>query len=249
MIEVEGSQVSEKGKLRRQAGERLKKLKDLTDKKKPAKRKPSPNVSIIPDLSPDQLSAQERKYFPSVPKWTDADVFIQTIEAYFEYCDTHMITKQVPHSKGITIVKTPIPYTMAGLARALGISRDALNRYKQQDSPLATTNPEAAQRMSDAIYTARDRIHENNLNMGLLGCHDAKISELNLLNNFGYSRKVELELPSGGEVNVVFSTDHTRQKLEAFERENIELKRKLAALEGTGLRLIESKQEEKANVS
>jgi len=169
--------------------------------------------------------------FPSSPKWTDPDEFEACVNAYFEYCDTNLITKQMGHSKGITIMRIPIPYSMAGLARALGISRDALNRYKHQDNGLAEANPEIAQKIADIIFRARDRIHENNISMGLLGIHDSKISELNLINNFGYTRKTEIELPAGGEINVVFSTDRTQKRIDDLEQKNLELMKRLNSIE------------------
>lgn len=169
--------------------------------------------------------------FPKLPKWTDPDEFEACVAAYFSYCDTNMIEKQMGHSKGITILRIPTPYSMAGLARALGISRDALNRYKHQDNGLAEANPEIAQRIADIIYAAREKIHENNVSMALTGCHDSKIAELNLVNNFGYTRKTEVELPAGGEINVVFSTDRTQKRIDDLEQKNLELMKRLNQIE------------------
>jgi len=183
-----------------------------------------------------------KRPFPSLPKWSDPEAFQKHVDAYFDYCDTNLIEKQMGHSKGITIMRIPTPYSMAGLSRALGISIEALNRYKHQDSGLTDIAPEISQKIADIIYAARDRIHENNVTMGLLGCHDSKISELNLTHNFGYTRRTEVKLPDGGEINVVFSTDRTQKRIADLEQKNLELMKRLNQIEH---KPIEVKAEDK----
>ena len=214
-----------------------------------AKREESSlKTSIVnPDITTAKIDhGTVRTYWRDRPLYSDPEEFERIINEYFDYCESTFITKQVPHSKGITLVKTPIPPTMAGLARFLGISRETLNSYKVTDSPLAETNPDAAKRISDLIYLARERIHEHNVTMALLGCHDSKIAELNLVNNFGYSRRPELEDALDGlQINVNFTTERTIKKMEDLESQNAELQRKIAALEGKGLKIIEAPKENK----
>lgn len=112
---------------------------------------------------------------------TDPEKVQQIIDDYFAECDNTLIVKQHPHSKGITRVKSPTPYTMAGLARALGISRETLNQYKKEEP------------FSDIIMRARDRVHESNVSLALLGCHDSRIAALNLASNFGYQTKEQVD--------------------------------------------------------
>ena len=220
----EDSAVAQRGKRRKEKG-----LARIAAGMPPVKFEKAPLSSLIdPTIN---VPRPQSTMFPNLPKWTDPDEFEACVKAYFRYCDTNLIEKQMGHSKGITIMRIPTPYSMAGLARALGISRDALNRYKHQDNGLADVNPEIAQRIADCIYQARERIHENNISMGLLGMHDSKISELNLINNFGYTRRTEIELPAGGEINVVFSTDRTQKRIDDLEQKNLELLKKLNAIE------------------
>uniref|UniRef100_A0A6M3IZZ0 Putative terminase small subunit n=2 Tax=viral metagenome TaxID=1070528 RepID=A0A6M3IZZ0_9ZZZZ len=130
----------------------------------------------------------------------------QIINEYFLECDTTKITKQVAHSKGITEVKTSTPYTMAGLARALRVSRETLNQYRHAIHPGETPEEKIQhERISDIISHARDRVHEQNVTLALAGCHDSRIAALNLASNYGYSQKNEVSGPGGGPlvINVV----------------------------------------------
>ena len=223
-IDNEASAVAQKGQRIREKG-----LARIAAGAPPVEFEKAPLSSLIdPTIN---VPRPKPTTFPNLPRWTDPDEFEACVNAYFNYCDTNLIEKQMGHSKGITIMRIPTPYSMAGLARALGISRDALNRYKHQDNGLADINPEIAQRTADCIYRARERIHENNISMGLLGMHDSKISELNLINNFGYTRRTEIELPVGGEINVVFSTDRTQKRIDDLEQKNLELINRLNQIE------------------
>lgn len=225
-VDNENSLVAQKGRRRREeALER--KAKGAPPARLPKPRDPK-DYLIDPTGS---IQRPFKRPFPSLPKWTDPVEFQTCIDAYFDYCDTNFVEKQMGHSKGITIMRIPIPYSMAGLSRALGISTESLNKYKHQDTGLTDIAPDVSQQIADIILAAKDRIHENNITMGLLGCHDSKISELNLINNFGYTRRTEIELPAGGEVNVVFSTDRTQKRIEDLEKKNLELMSRLNQIE------------------
>ena len=63
---------------------------------------------------------------------------------------------------------------MAGLAMALHMNRDTLNEYSKSDI------------FSGIVSHARERIHTQNIELALIGCHDSKIAALNLASNFGY---------------------------------------------------------------
>ena len=103
------------------------------------------------------------------------------IDAYFKRCDETIIKKQHVTGKGVTIVETPTPYTMAGLARALNMDRKTLNNYAHRDE------------FFPAITRARDRIHEQNVTHAMVGCHDSRIAALNLAANYGYSTKHDIQ--------------------------------------------------------
>ena len=232
----EDSAVAQRGRKRKAKGE----ARQASGFPMPKLPKPPASQLIDPTIN---VPRPFKRPFPTLPKWSDPVAFEVCVNAYFEYCDTNLIEKQMGHSKGITIMRIPTPYSMAGLSRALGVSIDTLNRYKRQDSGLSETHPEIAQKISDIIYAARDRIHENNVTMGLLGCHDSKISELNLTHNFGYTRRTELELPAGGEINVVFSTDRTQKRIDDLEQKNLELMKRLNQIEHKPITVNPQKEE------
>lgn len=56
----------------------------------------------------------------------------KAVDEYFDYCDNK--TKEIHSEKlGDMIVPDPEPYTMAGLAYHLGLSRMGLLKYKRRD--------------------------------------------------------------------------------------------------------------------
>src|SRR5215217_4133653 len=72
-------------------------------------------------------------------KFTDADSFKQAVNAYFDACDPHVVDKVVDggiNGQGETIwIKRAVmtaqrPYTLSGLARALGVDRSTLLKYQ-----------------------------------------------------------------------------------------------------------------------
>ena len=116
------------------------------------------------------------------------------IDAYFKECDNHIIKRQHVTGKGdIIVIETPEPYTMAGLACALGISRETLNNYSN-----ATNHPamaaETAKLYVDIISHARGIIQRSNVTEAMTGCHDSRIAALNIASNFGYSSKSDLSV-------------------------------------------------------
>ena len=115
-------------------------------------------------------------------KYQTAEELQIAIDAYFKKCDKTIITIQHAHSKGITRVETPTPYTMAGLAYALEIDRRTLINYKNTDEffPL--------------IMRARDKIEQDNVTKGLAGVYESRINTLNLASNYGYATKNETDI-------------------------------------------------------
>ena len=113
-------------------------------------------------------------------KFKTAKELQAAIDDYFDYCDNRI--KQV-HTKegGSFAVSNPEPYTMAGLAYALGMSRQALINYAKKDE------------FVDAIKAARQRVEadvERRMNdketftPGLI---------FNAKNNFGWKDKTEIQ--------------------------------------------------------
>ena len=108
------------------------------------------------------------------------------IDEYFAYCDARI--KQVHSKEGESYgISNPEPYTMAGLAYALGLSRQALINYTHKDQYV------------DAIKVARWKVEadvERRMNdketftPGLI---------FNAKNNFGWKDKTEQDITTGGD--------------------------------------------------
>lgn len=114
-------------------------------------------------------------------KYKTVEELQSAIDEYFEYCDNRI--KQVHSKEGESYaVSNPEPYTMAGLAYALNLSRQGLMEYKAKDG------------FSDAIKRARNKVEadiERRMNdketftPGLI---------FNAKNNFGWKDKTEQDL-------------------------------------------------------
>lgn len=116
------------------------------------------------------------------------------VQAYFRECDPHKERKLVQQeitlkngSKSWQIVEREVlteqePYTMAGLARRLGMARSTLMEYKAKDE------------FSDAIKEARSIVEEYNERRLHTGTNVAG-SIFNLKVNFGYREIPEENAP------------------------------------------------------
>lgn len=104
----------------------------------------------------------------------------QAVEDYFSYCDNR--TREVFVEKlGETIViSNPAPYTMVGLARSIGLSRQALLEYSERDE------------YGDTIKDARLRVEEFNENQLHEGRNAAGVI-FNLKNNFGWVDQTQVD--------------------------------------------------------
>lgn len=104
----------------------------------------------------------------------------EKIDEYFRYCDDK--TKEIHSEKlGDMIVPDPEPYTMAGLAYELGISRQALMEYSKRD------------KFGDAIKRARNKV-EADVERRMNG-KDTFTPGLifNAKNNFGWKDRSEVD--------------------------------------------------------
>lgn len=134
-------------------------------------------------------------------KYSSVDELQSIIDEYFQHCDDRI--KEVHKPDGETYgYSNPEPYTMSGLAYALGLSRQGLMEYKAKDG------------FSDAIKDARNRVEvdiERRMNdkdtftPGLI---------FNAKNNFGWRDKTEQEVtsPDGSMTPVVRVIDERKQK-------------------------------------
>lgn len=115
------------------------------------------------------------------------------VKAYFRECNPHIITEKYIHTERINNenvqeirtrkrITEQQPYTMAGLALRLGLSRQALMEYKNNDE------------FGDTIKEARAVVEEFNERLLLSGKY-ATGAIFNLKVNFGYRETPEENPP------------------------------------------------------
>jgi hypothetical protein len=139
------------------------------------------------------VAAVEQRHPGGRPrKYQDPTQLQILIDQYFAKCDATIIQKQVVQKGQIILVPTPEPYTMAGLAAHLEIDRRDLLKYSEYEE------------FVPVIAQARRKIEVQNINLGLVGCHDSRLAALNLASNYGYSEnKAEVNV----QVNVAMLQD------------------------------------------
>jgi len=111
-------------------------------------------------------------------KFQSVEEMAAAIDAYFTSCDIRM--KQVVNRDGtVTEVLWPMPYTMSGLAEAIGISRRRLLDYNDRED-------EYGKEFRPTITRARARV-ERNLEERLYdGVGSPRGHEFGLKNNFDW---------------------------------------------------------------
>lgn len=140
--------------------------------------------------------AKEKIYRGNYPT---VDLLQNKIDEYFKHCDKGkpsvamkrgfpMLNKD---NEPITI-HTPIPYTIQGLIVFLGYgSNNAIYELKKRGS-----------KWRDAIIRARKVIETNRIERALLGEVDSKIATLDLITNFGYTQKQEIQHSGNVQIDV-----------------------------------------------
>ena len=127
-------------------------------------------------------------------KYKSVEELDTAIQSYFDMCDPHLEDRLVESGvdeRGETIfLKRKLmteqqPYTVSGLARALGITRDTLINYKERDE------------FSDSIARAYERCHEW-AERQLCG-KAASGAAFSLKNNWNWRDKQEVDHTSAGE--------------------------------------------------
>lgn len=131
-------------------------------------------------------------------KITDPKELDLKIQNYFDNCDPHQSKRLVENglnTRGETIFQErevlteQIPYTITGLARALGVSRATLCRYRDPEHwENADITDEQRQDLCDTLENAVQRVEEYNE----MALHKNGISngiKFNLTNNFGWVDK------------------------------------------------------------
>ncbi len=91
-------------------------------------------------------------------KWDDPNLMQKAVDDYFAECDNHILIKQAVIKGEVFKMEVSEPYTMAGLACALGLSRDALNHYhRARHRHMDAVDEEKARLFSYIISLARAR--------------------------------------------------------------------------------------------
>jgi hypothetical protein len=113
-------------------------------------------------------------------KYKTVEEMQKIIDEYFDWCDNK--TKKVyDEKKGIEyMISDPAPYTMHGLARRLGLSRQALMEYNNRDE------------YGDAIKEARDKVAEDVETRLMSKAPTGAI--FNLKNNFGWKDETKQDI-------------------------------------------------------
>ncbi len=120
------------------------------------------------------------------PLYTNVDELQNIIDEYFAWCDNRTKSVFVKELGDNVEISYPAPYTMAGLARRLGMERRTLTDYAKKDE------------FSDTIKDAKSRIQED-VEIRLMETSNQSGAIFNLKNNFGYVDKTETDVTSKGE--------------------------------------------------
>lgn len=126
------------------------------------------------------------------------------IQAYFDACDPHVVTRMQEsgyNNEGKTIflqreaLTEQIPYTITGLARALGVDRKTLLNYRKYEHYSDEISPEVRQALILSIEDAYQRVEEYN-ERALHKNGIANGIKFNLTNNFNWVDKQVVETRS-----------------------------------------------------
>lgn len=113
------------------------------------------------------------------------------IDEYFEYCDNRTRSVFVKDLGDNIEVSDPAPYTLSGLAYALGIDRKTLYNYSKSDQFFPTVK-RARERVEAQLD---ERVNDKNtFTPGII---------FNLKNNFGWVDKTEVDQNMKGDVTFV----------------------------------------------
>jgi hypothetical protein len=132
-------------------------------------------------------------------KFKTVDELQVAIDSYFDQCDPHLESRLVEsgiNERGETIfaqrkvMTEQKPYTVSGLARALGLSRQALLDYSERAEFL------------DTVEAAKERCHEWAENA--LYTKNASGASFSLKNNWGWKERQEID--HSGKVEGLFGS-------------------------------------------
>lgn len=117
-------------------------------------------------------------------KYKTVEELQAAIDEYFKYCDNRIQQVYSPKAEAVIEVINPAPYTMSGLALAIGMDRRTLLDYSKRDPFLPT------------IKAAREKVHAD-VETRLME-KQATGAIFNLKNNFGWVDQTHTDLTTAG---------------------------------------------------
>lgn len=129
----------------------------------------------------------------------------QAIDEYFQFCDDRI--QQVYDKKSGTVIEiiNPEPYTMAGLAYAVGVDRKTIYNYSKKDEFFLT------------IKRAREKVQTDVERRLMEGQATGAI--FNLKNNFEYVDKTEVDQKLSGELKTGEANPELAAKFAEFMKQ------------------------------
>ena len=124
------------------------------------------------------------------PAFTDVNQLEKAINRYFDKC-TNNYRIEIDAEGNEIRIQEPLPFTMAGLARSLGISRATLLNYKHQSSDFCAVVEEAKLRIEEYAET---QLYVNRNATGII---------FNLKNNFNWKDKQEVEANVENKIKII----------------------------------------------
>lgn len=122
---------------------------------------------------------------------------IQAINDYFDFCDNRVQQVYSAKADGVVEVIDPEPYTMSGLAGAMGIDRRTLLNYSKKE------------KFFSHIKAARNKV-ERDVERRLMEGKAQTGAIFNLKNNFDWKDQTHQDINHSG--NVSFINDVPRPK-------------------------------------
>lgn len=118
-------------------------------------------------------------------KFSNVEDMQKAIDDYFQKCDEKVVKKYSKAADDYIDVPSPTPYTIEGLAVALGVDRRTLLNYE---------NEKGYEEFFLTIKEAKDKVLQNLSERALLGDSVPSTSIFLLKNNYGYKDKTEQEI-------------------------------------------------------
>lgn len=126
----------------------------------------------------------------NVKRFETPEKMQEAIEAYFAKCDAGRERKVVSQGRVVVVQGSPIPYTVSGLALALGVDLDTLANYEKR---------KGYEDYFGIVRAAKLRVLQCLEERGLTGEYNAALVKFQLSCNFGYKEAKDDSGGGGGE--------------------------------------------------